>query len=511
MNKKNISKLLGIKFLLIGVGLTFTLVTVFAYSISGFIGMNGYAWSDNIGWISMSCKTGSPTGNDVCATNNYGVTVSTTTGNLSGYAWSDNIGWISFNSTDVSGCPVSPCAPKLTSSGLSGFAKALSGGSPESGGWDGYIDLSSVARTSETILSGYAWGSDVVGWVDMRGGATNGVTLIYEPTSATLSANPNKVSYNGTSTLTWTSTNSTSCTSGVNWSNLTPPVGNALNGNGGTGILIEDQIYTIQCFGNGDPSPVINATVDVCPSDRPRLNNSTCEYIPTVTNTLGNCNYTLNCPLTIITDGNDSCALYRNGSPTSDIISANGTTVVSLTVAGNYQTRCITTSDDGQSFNTSADATISYSPFPPKPIVSLRASPSNISVNAQTVLNWTVTFPNSVQVPVQPACTLTAKPVCPGGTCNASQLLASTTINNLIKIDGYTDSNDPKGSRKITSEAVNIIPGYDMDDNNGDTDWKATGKKTFILNHSMDFMLRCGSGVNESQGVRVLVTSSTEG
>jgi hypothetical protein len=47
--------------------------------------------------------------------------------------------------------------------------------------------------------------------------------------------------------------------------------------------------------------------------------------------------------------------------------------------------------------------------------------------------------------------------------------------------------------------------------NDGNTDWKTTGKKTLILNKSMDFMLNCGSGANESQGVRVLVTNSVEG
>ncbi len=499
------NKSISIKWLLSGLVATFTLATVWAYSVSGFLGFNGYAWSDTIGWVSMSCKTGGPTGNDICATNNYGVTVSTSTGNLSGYAWSDNIGWISFNSSDVSGCPVSPCSPKLTSTGLSGFAKALAGGTAESGGWDGYIDLSSVIRTSETVLSGYAWGSDVVGWLDMSGSATDGVTLVYEPTTATLSANPTRVSYNGTSTLTWNSVNSTSCTAGGNWSNLTPPVGDALRGSGGTGVLTEDQLYTFQCNGAGGTSTLASATVSVCDSGTPMLNNSTCHDVSnSVTNTLGNCNYTASCTLTITSTGNDSCVLYKDGVATSDSISANGTTLVNLTQEGKYITKCTTLSDDGKTFLSQAPVSINYSPYPPKPIVSLRASPTNISVNSQTVLNWTVTYPNSVQEhPTRSACTLTAKPVCALGNCNASQILASTTINNIIKTEN-TDSNDPNGSRKITSDAVNEVVG-------DPTVWQARGKKTFILDKSMDFILRCGDGVNESQGVRVLVTSSTEG
>src|SRR5512133_3036518 len=61
--------------------------------------LSGYAWSENIGWISFNC-----TNNNSCGTSgNYGVNVSTT--NLSGYAWSENIGWITFNSAELSGCP----------------------------------------------------------------------------------------------------------------------------------------------------------------------------------------------------------------------------------------------------------------------------------------------------------------------------------------------------------------------------------------------------------------------
>ncbi len=65
--------------------------------------LSGWAWSDNYGWISFSCKTGGSSGEDICTTSNYGVKVATTTtasyqaGEFDGYAWSENIGWISLN------------------------------------------------------------------------------------------------------------------------------------------------------------------------------------------------------------------------------------------------------------------------------------------------------------------------------------------------------------------------------------------------------------------------------
>lgn len=156
---------------------------VFAFSSKSFsqtsgslVGnLKGYGWSSNIGWISFSST------NESTATTTYGVNVASD-GALSGYAWSDNIGWISFNLT--SGCPGSdPCQPKFIGNDLTGWAKALSA---DNNGWDGWISLST--KTDEPIaygpnlsgntLSGYAWGSDVVGWIDFS------QVIKYSPTIA---------------------------------------------------------------------------------------------------------------------------------------------------------------------------------------------------------------------------------------------------------------------------------------------------------------------------------------
>lgn len=73
----------------------------------------GYAWSDNVGWISFNCNDRSSV--NQCATSNYGITINTTTdpGLMTGYAWSDNIGWISFNKKDLAGCPVGTCEARI--------------------------------------------------------------------------------------------------------------------------------------------------------------------------------------------------------------------------------------------------------------------------------------------------------------------------------------------------------------------------------------------------------------
>lgn len=130
--------------------------------------LSGYAWSDTIGWISMNC-----TDPGTCGGSSYGVTVAKD-GTLTGYAWSEHIGWISFNAGDVAGCPNGTCGPRLdrATGEVRGWARALSGRGSNTGGWDGFISLSGGnygVRVDGCDWSGYAWGSDVVGWVAFNG------------------------------------------------------------------------------------------------------------------------------------------------------------------------------------------------------------------------------------------------------------------------------------------------------------------------------------------------------
>ena len=63
----------------------------------------------------------------------YSLTVASD-GTISGYGWSDNIGWVSANASDLAACPEEPCTAKIAGDALTGWLKALSGGSSQSGG-----------------------------------------------------------------------------------------------------------------------------------------------------------------------------------------------------------------------------------------------------------------------------------------------------------------------------------------------------------------------------------------
>lgn len=60
--------------------------------------LTGYAWNDQIGWISFNCVN-----HDGCDTSNYKVEIDAD-GNFFGYAWNDVSGWISFNCANHGGC-----------------------------------------------------------------------------------------------------------------------------------------------------------------------------------------------------------------------------------------------------------------------------------------------------------------------------------------------------------------------------------------------------------------------
>lgn len=165
--------------------------------------VNGYAWSENIGWIQMK------------PTSFGGVFIDNSSGAFSGWAWSENIGWVDF--APASGFPSSPSyGAKLnwTSGQVSGWAKAVAGGT---GGWDGWISMSGASpaysvnlNKTTGIFSGWAWGSDVVGWVDFSK-VTTSVAPPEEPTlSVTLTTDtllgPVPLTVNLTATVTGTAT-----------------------------------------------------------------------------------------------------------------------------------------------------------------------------------------------------------------------------------------------------------------------------------------------------------------
>ena len=125
---------------------------------------SGYAWSENIGWISFNNTTGGGS--------NYGVNIDSNTGDLSGYAWSENIGWISFNRSETGNPPENPFQSGTpiakydkNSNEITGWMRVLASG----GGWDGWIKFYNTTIDNNGDWHGWAWSDIVVGWVSFNG------------------------------------------------------------------------------------------------------------------------------------------------------------------------------------------------------------------------------------------------------------------------------------------------------------------------------------------------------
>ena len=105
--------------------------------------LTGYAYGENIGWVSLNCSN-----DDSCGTADYKVS-NDGEGNLSGYAWNENAGWIDFD--------------------------------PPNGG---------VSINSSGDFSGYAYGENI-GWIVFNCATTNSCSTVdykvktdYRPRSA---------------------------------------------------------------------------------------------------------------------------------------------------------------------------------------------------------------------------------------------------------------------------------------------------------------------------------------
>ena len=199
--------------------------------------LSGYAWSSNIGWIDFG--TGALRGVGGGVNINADGTISGVNGK--GYAWSSNIGWIQFGelSDFPSGKSTVRANAKLVNEKFTGWARAVSA-IGRTDGWDGWISLSGKAsddsnygpQINNGLVSNYAYGSDVVGWINFNPkanpdgtsitpsipncaincGVTAPVTNQTPTASLEINGSPSaSIAVNSSAILTWTSANATSC------------------------------------------------------------------------------------------------------------------------------------------------------------------------------------------------------------------------------------------------------------------------------------------------------------
>lgn len=165
--------------------------------------LSGYAWSDNVGWVSFNC-----TNTNTCADMggvDYGVNRNAD-GTLTGYAWSDAIGWIQFGGFGTgfpSGSGTQAQDANVNGNNLKGWARALSYSGND---WDGWISLSGAGYgvdMSGISFTGYAWGDNVIGWLSFDAGGANGVKQTGDANLVVYPSQTGGVPLNGQSAITY--------------------------------------------------------------------------------------------------------------------------------------------------------------------------------------------------------------------------------------------------------------------------------------------------------------------
>jgi hypothetical protein len=245
------------------------------------------------------------------------------------------------------------------------------------------------------------------------------VTIAPIPT-ATLTANPTAISSGGSSTLTWNSTNATSCTASGGWSGT-----KVASGTQSTGALTTSAAYSLTCTGLGGTSAVTTATVTIGTIPTATLNAN-----PTSVASGGSSTLTwssTNATSCTATGGTFAGAKAANGSQSTGALTA--TTPYSLTCTGAGGT------------STAAPATVTIAPLP---TATLTANPASIASGGTSTLTWSSTNATSCTASGGWTGTKTAS-----GTQSTGALTANTT---------YSLTCSGAGGTTTASVTVSIAP-----------------------------------------------------
>jgi len=257
------------------------------------------------------------------------------------------------------------------------------------------------------------------------GSANQSVTVTVAPPPApaiTLSANPAAVTSGGSSTLTWTSTNATSCSASGGWNGI-----KAANGTESTAPLSTATSYTLTCTGPGGKSA---QTATVAVNTPP---------VPTVS-------FTAN-PVSVNSGGTSKLTWSSTNATTctasggwSGIKAASGTeSTAPLSATTSYTLTC--TGPGGSSAQT---ATVAVN-TPPAPTVSLTANPVSVNSGGTSTLTWSSTN----------ATTCTAS----GGWSGSTPTSGSQSTGALTSTTGFSLSCSGAGGSTSQSETVTVVSG----------------------------------------------------
>ncbi len=206
------------------------------------------------GWAGTKALSGSETTAAITTATTYTLTCSNASGSSSAAA-TVTIQTASAPTLTLTANPTSVASggsSTLTWSSTNATACTASGGWSGAKATSGNQTITNITATATYTLQCTGAGGSI------QRSATVSVQATPPAPTLTLAANPTSVSSGGSSTLTWSSTNATSCTASGGWTGAKATSGSQTFTN-----LTASVTYGLQCMGAGVSSPLRNATVTV--------------------------------------------------------------------------------------------------------------------------------------------------------------------------------------------------------------------------------------------------------
>ena len=338
-------------------------VTMTPYNVSGLTPGTNYQFrlvsQNQVGttyssWKSFTTTSSNTSGGSSscgccgCDTPSVNITASPTSVS---YGGSSNISWTSNNTTS--------CTATGGSSGWSGARLT-----------NGSFFASSLTNTTTYNIS-------CVGTNGQYVSDQVTVTVASQPTPAptvNISANPSSVAYGGSSTISWTSSNATSCTaSGTGWSGT-----KATSGNYYASSLTSTKTYTITCTGPGGQA---TDTTTVYVQSAPQAPTVSLSASPNSVAYGGSTNLTWNVSNATSCTANSNPLTSFTGSKSA---SGGSQYVGNLTQTTYFNITC--TGPGGQASDTTY---VTVQSAPQAPTVNISANPSSVAYGGSSTISWT--------------------------------------------------------------------------------------------------------------------------
>ncbi len=250
--------------------------------------------------------------------------------------------------------------------------------------------------------------------------------------TATISANPSNVANGGSSAITWSSQNATSCNATGGSSNWAGTVGT-----GGTfyaNNLTSTTTYSINCTGPGGTSPTQSATVIV---------NSLPDPIVSISANQTRIPYNTGTTITWSSQYASSCIANGGSAGWAGNKNLNGSSYTgNLTASTTYSITC----QNSAGKSASDSVTITVDPQIQAPTASISADNTNLSYGGSTIIRWSSQYATS--------CTATGGANSWGGSINTSGSQSTGSLTSTVTY-GITCYNSA-GQSASNSVTVNV-------------------------------------------------------